>query len=622
VKHTRLALIAMPFVSARSPSLQLGLLGAEARRHGFPTRTFHFNLDFAALIGEPSYELLCDFGRQPIGDWLFSPAAFGDDAPDPAGRLLDDYPESAESLLRHLGWTREHLLRVRAEYVPQYLDWLARLVDWPFFDVVGFTSTFQQNVASLALSRRVKAAAPSALIIFGGANVEDEMGLELLRIAPWVDLTVVGEADETLPELLEAVAKGANLPGLRGVATRCGDAIRPALPRPLVTDLDRLPTPNFDEYFERVTVLKLSAATDPGRCTLPFEASRGCWWGQKHHCTFCGLNGSSMRYRSKQPDRTLAELDDLSARYGTRSFAAVDNILDPGHLRNLLPRLAERASRYDLFFEIKANLSRDEIQLLADAGVREVQPGIESLSNRVLGLMRKGVTAAQNIDLLRWCRAYGVTPRWNILFGFPDESPDDYAAQAQLVAALRHLQPPGSTGRIWMERFSPLYLDRQTYPANFLAPQAGYGYIYPAATNLARIAYFFDYRLHRTLPDEAFTGLRDAVAQWRTAWNEEPPRLDCRPTPSGARVLDTRSGVAREYELDALQAAVLDVLMQRPTSWTGLHRRLEARVPARRVDDIVAALVDRALVMDDGRWLLGLPIPAPAPDGDDNNGTG
>jgi hypothetical protein len=80
--------------------------------------------------------------------------------------------------------------------------------------------------------------------------------------------------------------------------------------------------------------------------------------------------------------------------------------------------------------------------------------------------------------------------------------------------------------------------------------------------------------------------------------------------------------VAREYELDALQAAVLDVLMQRPTSWTGLHRRLEARVPARRVDDIVAALVDRALVMDDGRWLLGLPIPAPAPDGDDNNGTG
>jgi hypothetical protein len=173
-----------------------------------------------------------------------------------------------------------------------------------------------------------------------------------------------------------------------------------------------------------------------------------------------------------------------------------------------------------------------------------------------------------------------------------------------------------------MERFSPLYLDRQTYPANFLAPQAGYGYIYPAATNLARIAYFFDYRLHRTLPDEAFTGLRDAVAQWRTAWNEEPPRLDCRPTPSGARVLDTRSGVAREYELDALQAAVLDVLMQRPTSWTGLHRRLEARVPARRVDDIVAALVDRALVMDDGRWLLGLPIPAPAPDGDDNNGTG
>src|SRR5690348_3555673 len=75
-KPTTLALVSMPFVSCRSPSLQLGTLAPIAVAAGYPTRTFHFMLDFAALMGVDNYEVLCDFGRQPIGDWLFSVEAF------------------------------------------------------------------------------------------------------------------------------------------------------------------------------------------------------------------------------------------------------------------------------------------------------------------------------------------------------------------------------------------------------------------------------------------------------------------------------------------------------------------------------------------------------------------
>ena len=53
------------------------------------------------------------------------------------------------------------------------------------------------------------------------------------------------------------------------------------------------------------------------------------------------------------------------------------------------------------------------------AGVHRIQPGIESLSNNVLKLMRKGTTGIRNIQLLKWCKQYKIAVDWNILYGFP-----------------------------------------------------------------------------------------------------------------------------------------------------------------------------------------------------------
>ena len=80
------ALVTMPFVSWRRPSLQLGLLKPIAESHGFPTETFHLNLELAARIGRPLFDLLCDHRGEATGDWLFSLAAFGDASPDPPTR--------------------------------------------------------------------------------------------------------------------------------------------------------------------------------------------------------------------------------------------------------------------------------------------------------------------------------------------------------------------------------------------------------------------------------------------------------------------------------------------------------------------------------------------------------
>ena len=73
----------------------------------------------------------------------------------------------------------------------------------------------------------------------------------------------------------------------------------------------------------------------------------------------------------------------------------------------MLPVLADWG-RTTVWYETKANLSRDQVRTLAEARVNRIQPGIESLSDKSLRLMRKGSTKAVNLQLLRWCAEYGV----------------------------------------------------------------------------------------------------------------------------------------------------------------------------------------------------------------------
>src|SRR6266581_2789740 len=206
----RVVLVSMPFMDPYRPSIQLGLLKSLTARCGFPVRTLHANLDFAVRIGVDYYELLCQHRGPMVGEWLFSLAAFPGIAPDPDAHMIDELCHELSYLGASKDNLRERLLRIRDVDIPAYLD---ALVDTFSRDdkVIGFTSTFQQNVASFALARRLKQRQPSIVTVFGGANFDTEMGPELVRSVDCIDFAVIGEGDETFPRLLGALATGADL---------------------------------------------------------------------------------------------------------------------------------------------------------------------------------------------------------------------------------------------------------------------------------------------------------------------------------------------------------------------------------------------------------------------------
>ena len=600
-------LISMPFQESRRPSIQLGLLKAIGSGAGFPVATCHACLDFAALVGERLYAALADHRGRLVGDWLFSVAAFGDAAPDPEGRLLADFAAD----LRHLDPADlDRLPDIRARLVPTYLDGLVETDLWRHVRVVGFTSTFQQNTASFALARRLKERFPHLVTVFGGANFDAEMGREWVRAFDCIDVAISGEADDAFPALLDALATGADPAGIPGVLRRGAAADGSSPSAPPIASLDELPCPDYAEYFARRKLLWRQDRT--GEVVVPFESGRGCWWGAKHHCTFCGLNGTSLTWRAKSPARVLDELALQAERHGVSRFAAVDNILDPRYPSDLMPALVESAPGYELFYEVKANLDRHELAVLARAGVRHVQPGIESLSSAVLRLMRKGVRSGQNVNFLRWAQHLGITASWNLLWGFPGETEEDYRRQAEVVPHLVHLRPPESAGRVWLERFSPMFADREQFPTRYRRPEASYGYVYPAHVDLDRAAYFFEYAFDDALPDPAYEPLHRAVVAWAAAWDAPvPPRLTYRAEPGLLQIDDHRRPdrtVAHAFE--GPRADLYLALGERPRTLAAVHRELGLGEPLGWLGEVLEGWRDQGLVFVDEDRVLALALPA------------
>lgn len=619
-KHVRqerarwgVALVSMPFNRHIRPSIQLGLLKSLGVSHGFPVNTFHLNLEFAHQIGPDIYEAICDDGQLFLGDWLFSLAAFGTDAPDVAAQFLDQHRDAINRFLQKVGKTKEYLLELRDKEVPAYIERMVRTVPWNEFEAVGFTSTFQQNVPSFALATSIKTAFPSITTLFGGANFADEMGVELVRSMRCIDYAIVGEADVAFPELLVALQEKRDPSLIAGVVYRGKDGVveqkRP--PKPF-TRMDDLPIPDYDEYFERAEALGLLTKGPRRQVMLPFESARGCWWGQKHHCTFCGLNGNGMAFRSKSSQRLLEDLSKMAQRYRSFHFEAVDNILDMSYLKSFLPELIREGADYKLFYEVKANLTREQIKLLHAAGVRIIQPGIESLNSHILHLMRKGVTAIQNVNLLRWGLYYGIHIAWNLIYGFPGETERDYKDQESILRTLVHLQPPAGIGRVIMERFSPFFFDRATFPARYVRPSTIYDYIYPHYVNTHEVAYMFDYEFEEKLGKEIYEGSHHLVETWQEAWKKDTkPSLTYWSTNGFLQIEDLRDPSSPgTYTFEGLLATIYAALSDRPRSVARLKATLELSSSDDEIEAALEEFCNRGLMMRDGDLFLALALPA------------
>jgi ribosomal peptide maturation radical SAM protein 1 len=322
-----------------------------------------------------------------------------------------------------------------------------------------------------------------------------------------------------------------------------------------------------------------------------------------------------MTYRSKSPARVLAELDSMASRYGVKEFGAVDNIMDLRYLREVFPVLAAQHKDYRFFYEVKANLTQEQVAIMARGGMRAIQPGIESLSTHVLKLMRKGVTGIQNVRLLKSAYMHGITVAWNLLVGFPGERPEDYERQLATMRLIPHLPPAYGLGRIWLERFSPNFTEAAELGFVNIRPDRAYACVYPPGLDFARIAYFFEYDAPDTLPDEQYAPMREQVRRWRQGWQQlRRPYLYSLRADDVLKIVDGREpGEPQTHVFDRAAAHIYEFCAPNYHSAAQVLEHLRQSGVPMQVGDVQRHLdtfAELGLMLEEDGLYLSLALPA------------
>ena len=514
--------IVPPFGSLYVPSLAAHTLQALAREAGYSVDVLYANFLLAGTIGDRKYNEVAwepigpfvaerlfsrwAFGLPPLGhhaEQMFElPRMFGEKQAKVYGCMPETYVAYSQGQRRTV--RRLRLLEAR---IGAWLDQVAGAVAGGPYRIVGCTSTFEQTVCSVALLDRIKRLRGDIVTIIGGANCDGEMSEGIASLGMGIDYIFSGESDGTFPAFVGEVLSGRRPEGriIRGQPCE---------------DMDALPTPRFDDFFEQ-RQRHLPASRRPNEMTLlSYETSRGCWWGQKQHCTFCGLNGEGMASRRKSADRVIEELRTLTGDYPTRNIGMTDNIMPHEYFKTLLPRLSAELPGLAMFYEQKANLALWQVLALKEAGITTIQPGIEALSSPMLQLMKKGVQAWQNLLLLRYARIAGVRLWWSVLCGFPGDQEEFYRETLRIARLTHHLPPPVALWHLIIDRFSPYFMRPGEFGVRDISPYPAYADFLPVHADIPKLAYHFvaEYDSAAEHIPDVIRDLGRELYQWRTAW--------------------------------------------------------------------------------------------------------
>jgi radical SAM superfamily enzyme YgiQ (UPF0313 family) len=297
------------------------------------------------------------------------------------------------------------------------------------FDFFGFSTVCSSYPVTLRIAGEVKRAHSKSVVVLGGpqASVVD---VSTMRAFPWIDLVVRGEAEQTLPDLVDALAADRSLATIPGITFRRnedGEIVRTQA-APLVSDLDALPFPAFHLF------------PDVRFCRhFPLELGRGCPFA----CTFCSTNDFFRRsFRLKSPAQMIADMRRVKQTYGINSFELVHDMFTVDRKRVVAFCEALLESKEEFYWGCSARtdcVDEELIALMSKAGCRGIFFGIETGSRRMQKIIDKGLELNDSADRVRSCDKFKINTAVSLMAGFPDETMDDLRDTAAFfVDSLRY----------------------------------------------------------------------------------------------------------------------------------------------------------------------------------------
>ncbi len=610
----RLSLISAPWPLFSRPSIQLGVLKAYVK-DVFPDVTVfchHFFLTLARAIGYPVYQALSR------DTWP---------AESVYAALL--YPERETEIRQFfVKQTRKSEELAGVDFVElarrtrTVSDALIQKIDWKNMDLVGFSVCLCQLTASLYFMREIRRYAPKLPLIAGGSIIGGRTGADLLAAFPEIDLIVTGEGERPLARLIMHLREGGrlgDLPPTAGIIRRKDGASRTAVPFCQLQDLEDLPMPDYSDYFDQLAEFPADKRFFP---TLPMEMSRGCWWrvakpginreNKPKGCAFCNLNLQWQGYRTKAVGQVVDGIERLTDNYKVLSVAFMDNALPVKKSREVFSLLAYKKKDFQFFAELRATAGRLLLEALCNAGVSEVQIGIESLSSRLLNKLNKGTTAMDNMEIMKYCEALGIKNEANLILHFPGSDEADVAETLQAVRFARFFRPLRIV-HFWLGMQSPIWEDPRRYGMKAVFNHPFYSILFPEAV-CRKIRFMIqDYRGDKVSQRRLWRPVTEAVKKWRQDYG----RLHA--DPYAGPILTLHDGksflILRERRVDAAPVNHrLEGISRKIYLFCELRRSFKeirdrfSPLPADKIRSFLTMMTEKGLMFEDHDHYLSLAV--------------
>lgn len=512
-----MALVSTPWPLFNQPSIQLGTLKAylKSRVPGLNVVAHHFYLKLADAIGYGLYKSISE--RTWLAETLYAALL----APERTAiikrffyRNLRDKKElrrvDFETLVNHIKKTSDEFIQVH---------------NWRSLDLVGFSVCLCQLSSSLYFIRELKEKQPELPVVIGGSAVSNKMPAEIFALFPQVDYLVTGEGERPLSRLVAHLKDSPNtpeLPAIPGVIPRAKGQQGAAVCLSQLENISELPRPDFDDYFQLLESLNPEKRFFP---TLPVEMSRGCWWkladtsGKKKGCVFCNLNLQWQGYRSKNTGKVVSEIDVLTSQHKTLSVAFMDNSLPVKGSIESFNQLAELNKDFRLFAEIRASTPKRTLEAMRNAGLAEVQIGIEALSSKLLAKMNKGTTAMQNLQIMKHCEELGVANVSNLILHFPGSDARDVEETLHCLDFALPFRPLRLV-HFWLGLGSPIWENPKAFGLRAVFNHPNYAILFPPemirSTRFTIQAYRGDLRHQR----EIWKPVKEKVKMWKKNYHK------------------------------------------------------------------------------------------------------
>ena len=457
--------VSMPYTKfdskwfANVPNINLGIADAYLSEKGKHVKTFHFHLAFLPFLNGFDKGALGNLTKisqsldvEYLGlDYVFASLLFE-----------EGYQVSKERFAERLGSIGLNLddFETLRKAAGAFIDFSLSKISPHLHEtkLVGFTCSHYQLSSALLMCLKIKNSHPHVLTVVGGKDCSGAFSHELLSNIDCLDFVAIGECEVTIPSLLEHIENRRK--PLYNVLYRDGTGkIKKSELLPNVS-LNSLPFPRY--HLEELPI-------EPEDIILPLEFGRGCPWEK---CTFCPDESYYVRCQSKTPGRVIAEMEcyQSESKDLTNFFILDSDALKKSKLVIELSEYLDGKGFSFHFAEFRAQkMDKKVLESLLRFGrwVSHFQVGIETFSDRVLKLMKKGVTVIRNVEVLKLVAELGVPLQFNLFSSYPNMTLRDLEENLKVMDLIAHLLAYENIliypGEFYLPTDCPVFLNIASY---------------------------------------------------------------------------------------------------------------------------------------------------------------